>query len=788
MRFQYVFILMIVMVLFISGQMRGQSIVNPGSVNVNALSDSQIDQIIQQIQARGLSEEQASALAKSQGASQAQIDQLLVRIQQRQMPQAVQPSNANIPTVNVPTPEAGSSNLQGASPKASLKATEKSKQVFGYHLFNSENLTFEPSLNIPTPKNYVLGIGDQVVITVWGASQRNYQLVVDQNGAVTIPDIGPVFLSGISFENAQTLLKNRLIAIYNGMSGQYPNTWAEVSLGGLRSIKVNVIGDINAPGTYTLPSTASAFNALYLSGGPNENGSFREIRVIRDGVTIHKIDVYDFLINADPSSNIQLRDQDIIFVPTSATLVGIGGQIKRPGLFEMKSGETLKDLIRFAGGFTEKAYTYQLSLIRNNEREREMRDIPNTDFDGFVLRNGDMVEAGAILERFSNRVAVSGAVLHPGDFELTEGMRLSDLLKKADGLREDAFMNRGLISRLKDDYTPENISFDLKEVMSGKNDILLKKEDQVTIRSNSEMKEEPKVRILGEVLNPQSFEYRDNMTLGDLIFKAGGFREGADLAFIEMSRRLSYEKAAKVGDRTNEILQFGLTRDLKLSSEDASFRLQPFDEVYVRRAPGFRDQGTVSLSGEVTYAGIYSITNKNERISDVIRRAGGLLPGAYLKGATLTRKNQLSTYSVGIELDKILAKPGTDIDLLLLHGDLINIPKQLQTVKVSGGVLNPIALTYEDHYSLKRYIDRAGGYTPKAKKSKIYVVYPNGTNASTRGIIFRWVPKVSPGSEIIVPEKPEKKANDNDAVKWISIAGLMSSLAVSMVALVNLTK
>lgn len=836
MKLRYIFSLMVVVLLQLSVPADGQNTVNPASVNVNELSDSQIDRIIQEIQNRGLSEEQATALAKAQGASQTQIDQLMVRIQQRQM----NPNgNGQTENTNTETLKPGLSKRLTVSQKAAINATEKNKRVFGFHLFNSQNLTFEPSINIPTPHNYTLGIGDRIAITVWGASQTHYQLTIDQNGAITIPDVGPVYLSGLSFEKAQTVVKSRLTAIYSGMSAQNPNTWAEVSLGGLRSIKVNVIGEINAPGTYTLPSTASAFNALYLSGGPNENGSFREIRLIRDGVTIHTIDVYNFLVNADPSSNVQLREQDIIYVPTFKTRVEIDGQIKRQGLYEIKSGETVKDLIHFAGGFSEKAYTHNLSLIRINDREREVRNISESGFATFALQNGDSIRADSILSRFSNRVSVRGAVFHPGNFELTAGMRLSDLLKKADGLREDAFMNRGLISRLKNDHTPENVSFDVKEVMEGKNDILLKKEDEVTIRFIKDMREERKVNILGEVMKPQEFEYQDNMTLGDLIFRAGGFLEDADLAFVELTRRLSYEESAKVGNKINDIHQFAVTRDLKLNPADAAFKLQPFDEVYVRRAPGFRDQGTVMVTGEVTYAGTYSIASKNERISDMIQRAGGLVPGAYLKGATLTRMHQLSpveiekrkqmmkldttlkdskltdklkdskltdklkdsksndilndttstykqTFAVGIEMDKILAKPGNNIDLMVQPGDVINVPRLLQTVKVSGSVLNPLALTYEDHLGLRKYIDRAGGYASKAKISKTYIIYPNGTSASTRGFIFRSIPKVTPGCEIIVPEKPEKKGDDT--MKWISIAGMMSSLAIAIATLVNLSK
>jgi len=783
-----------------------QSTVNPSTVDVNSLNDSQIQRILQEIQTRGLTQDQAIALAKSQGATQSQIDQLMIRIQQQQM----NPSD----TLSVPKTEnftTISNKRAYTSPKARVYITEKAKKIFGVQLFNSQNLTFEPAVNIPVPQNYNLGIGDQLSINVWGASQTRYQLIIDKSGSITIPDVGPVYLAGTSFEKGQTLIKNRLMAIYSGMAGEYPNTWAEVSLSTVRSIKITVIGEINAPGTYILPSTASAFNALYLSGGPNENGSFREINLIRDGVTIKKIDVYDFLINADPSANAQLREQDILFVPPYKTHVELAGKIKREGIFEIKNSETIKDLIRFAGGFGDKAYTHSLTVIRNNEKEREVRTVADTEFGKFMLQNGDSIRADSILNRFSNRVAINGAVFHPGNFELTPGMKLSDLIKKADGLREDAFMNRGLISRIKDDNSPENISVDLREVIAGSYDLVLRKEDKVLIRSIFELREARTVHITGEVIRPVTFEFEENLTLGDLIFKAGGFREEADLSVVEVTRRLSYEQAAKVTDKMNDIFQFALTRDLKLSPSDAAFKLMPFDEVYVRRAPGFVNQGTIFISGEVVYGGTYAISNKNERISGVIKRAGGLIPGAFVSGATLTRTYNLSSaeiekkkqlmrmdttlrdstliekksYPVGIELDKILANPGSSIDLLLQPGDAINIPRELQTVKVSGNVMNPLALTYEKRLSLRRYIYLAGGYDELARKSKTYVIYPNGTTASTRGIIFKKFPAITPGSEIIVPKKPEKKGGDN-TMKWISIASAMSTLAIAVATLVKL--
>jgi len=806
MRLSYLLLMLLMLFLTMEQKAYSQSNVNPSTVDVNNLSDAQIQRIMQEIQSRGLTQDQAITLAKAQGASQTQIDQLMMRIQQQQM----NPSDT-LSTNKSDFPSANQTKKSYTTPKARVFVSDKTKKIFGYQLFNSQNLSFEPAVNIPIPRDYILGISDQLSINVWGASQTKYQLTIDKNGAITIPDVGPVYLAGLSFEKGQSLIKSRLMAIYSGMAGEYPNTWAEVSLGAVRSIKINVIGEINAPGTYTLPSTASAFNALYLSGGPNENGSFREIRLIRDGVTFKTIDVYDFLINADPTANVQLREQDILYVPNYKTRVEIAGEIKRKGIFEIKTTETMSDLIRFAGGFGDKAYTHALTVIRNNDREREVRSVASTDFGKFALQNGDSISADSILNRFSNRVAIKGAVFHPGNYELTPGLKLSDLIKKADGLREDAFMSRGLISRIKEDNSPENISFDLNEVMKGSNDILLRKEDKVLIRTIFQMREKRTVNIVGEVMKPDSLEYQDNMTLGDLIFKAGGFREQADISVVEVSRRLSYEQAAKVTDKMNDIFQFALTRDLKLSPTDAAFKLMPFDEVYVRRAPGYRDQGTFMITGEVIYAGTYAISDKNEKLSDAIKRSGGLIPGAFTSGATLTRIHKLSaaeidkrkqlqkmdstlidtlytdkiSYPVGIELNKILAAPGTSIDLLLQPGDVINIPRELQTVKVSGSVMNPLALTYKKRLNLGNYINMAGGFDEQARKSKTYVIYPNGNTATTRGFIFKRTPRITPGAEIIVPKKPEKKDNGN-AMKWISIASAMSTLAIAIATLVKL--
>jgi len=797
-------ILFLFLLLSITPPLTAQTIPNPSTIDVGSLSEAQIQRIINEMQSRGLTQEQAIAMAKAQGASQAQIDQLTARIQQLQTGGAKPGTTYGTGTETMQANE--------TSRKKAIEVSEKTKKIFGYSLFNSDKLTFEPDVNIPIPQNYTLGIGDQLTINVWGASQQKYQLTIDKSGTINIPDVGPVNLRGVSYEAGKSLILSRLKEIYNGMAGEFPNTWAEVTLGGGRSIKISVIGEINAPGTYTLPATATAFNALYLSGGPNENGSLREIRLIRDGATVKTIDVYDFLINADPTANVQLREQDILFVPNYKTRVEVAGEVKHKGYFEIKENERLSNLLKFAGGFAAKAYSHSITVIRNNDREREVKNVAATDFDRFSLQNGDSVRVDSILTRFSNRVAITGAVFHPGNYELTPGMKLSDLIKKADGLREDAFMNRGLINRLNQDNTLTNISFDVKQALVGTNDPLLQKEDQVMVRSVFDMREAQIISIFGEVQKPDTIRYHDNMTLGDLIVRAGGFRETADLSGVEVVRRLSYEEAAKVSNKMNEIFKFSLTRELKLSATDAAFHLKPFDMVYVRRSPGSAIQGTFTITGEVTYTGIYVISSKKERISDAIQRAGGLIPGAYVVGATLQRTTKLSEAeiekkkilmrtdstlkgdifletktSVGIELGKILANPGSTIDLLLQPDDEIYIPRELQTVKVSGNVRNPLALTYEKRLSVKKYINMAGGYGERSRKSGVYVLYANGTTAATHGFIFKVRPRVAPGSEIIVPKKPDEKGGDN-AMKWLAISSTVGSLAITIITLVNLVK
>jgi len=777
---------------------------NPASISVNNLSDQQIQQIVTEVNARGLTIDQAAQMAQMQGASSLQIEQLKRRIQEVNLSKADS-------TTNRTTKNSQKSNLKKEvySEKAIVATTPENKRIFGFQFFNSDKLTFEPPVNIPTPQNYVLGIDDELTVSIWGASQQTYQLRIESNGAVNIPDIGPIYISGIEFAKAKELIKRRLIAIYSGMDGSSPNTYADVSISNLRSIKVNVIGEVMAPGTYTLPSTASAFNALYLSGGPNENGSFRDIQLIRDNKIIKTIDVYDYLINANMEGNIQLREQDIIYIPTYQKRVQAAGAFKRTGIFELSEKEKLSDLIRYLGGFTDQAFKAQLSLTRITDTEKKVIDINQSIYESFVPNNGDSIVASVILDRYENRVNISGAVFRPGTYELTDGLKLSGLIKKAQGVTENYFSNRGLIVRLQNNLAPMTLSFNVDDILKGSNDITLQREDQVIIQDIFSMREKRIVQILGEVQKPGEFVFTDNMTLKDLIFKAGGFTEAASESFIELARRHNYSESSLMSDELVKLYQFNIDRKLNLDTKGDTLHLQPFDYIYVRKAPSYHLQRTVYITGEVRYPGAYSIGSKNERISDLINRSGGLTPDAFIQGARMKRSNpdsiqkveilrnnlpdslitkaekQISSDKLELRLKDILKNPGSDFDYMLKDGDQIIIPEVSQEVRISGEIQNPIGLAYQSGKSLKYYINRSGGFSDNAKKSKTFVIYSDGTTKVTRNFLGRHYPTIEPGSQIIVPQKPEKQRIDQTG-KWLGIASTMATIAIAIATLVKL--
>lgn len=778
---------------------------NPASVDVNNLSDKQIQQIVTEMNARGLTIDQAAQMAQMQGATPLQIEQIKKRIQELNSSGTIQ-KEQNEP---LKTQEKKDSwPKEELSKKAKIEPTKEIKKIFGFQLFNSKNLTFEPPVNIPTPQNYVLGIDDELNISIWGASRQTYLLRVENNGAVNIPDIGPVYVSGVEFAKAKELIKKRLIAIYQGMNGPNPNTYAEVSISNLRSIKVNVIGEVMVPGTYTLPSTASAFNALYLSGGPNQSGSFRNIQIIRDNQIVKTIDVYDYLINANTQGNIQLREQDIVYVPTYQKRVEATGAFKRNGLFELNEKDKLSDLIRYLGGFTDKAFKAQLSLTRITDKEKKVIDISQSIYDSFIPSNGDSIAASEVINRFENRVNISGAIFRPGTYELTEGMTLSALIKKAQGVTEDYFSSRGLIIRLQDNLTPMNLSFNVDEILKGTNDITLRREDQVIIQDIFSMREKRTIQIVGEVQKPGEFDFSENMTLKDLIFTAGGFTEAASESFIELARRRNHSESNEPSDQIVKLYQFNVDRQLKLDSKGDTFLLHPFDYIYVRKAPSYHEQRTVTISGEVRYPGAYSIGSKKERVSDLITRAGGLMPNAFIEGARMRRANeqaalqkealenssadtlltkaekQIASDQLELRLSSILKNPGASFDYVLKNGDEIIIPEVSQEVRISGEIQNPIGQAFEHGKNMKYYINRSGGFNDNARKGNTFIIYSDGTTRVTRTFIWRNYPTVEPGSQIIVPQKPEKSKPDNTG-KWLAIASTLTTMMVAITTILR---
>ena len=536
---------------------------------------------------------------------------------------------------------------------------------------------------------------------------------------------------------------------------------------------------------------------------PNENGSFRNIRLIRDNQTIKTIDVYDYLINANTLNNIQLREQDIIYIPTYEKRVEATGAFKRTGVFELTETEKLSDLIRYLGGFSDNAYQFQLSLTRITGKEKKIIDVSQSVFDSFVPINGDSIVAGTIIDRYENRVNISGAVFRPDTYELTPGLTLSRLISNAQGVREDYYSNRGLIIRLKEDLSPQTLSFNVNDVLQGKTDISLQREDQVIIEDIFSMRQKRTIHIFGQIQKPGEYDYTNDLTLKELIFKAGGFTEAASQSYIELARRHTYEEAAQMTDEIVKLFQFDIDRELNLDSEGEKFSLQPFDYVYVRRAPSYHEQRTVTISGEVRYPGAYSISSKNERISDLIVRAGGFTPNAYIKGARMERVNQqaaisreaiqyssidtllekaekqLSNDQLELRLEEILRKPGTIYDYILKDGDNIIIPEISQEVHVSGEVLNPISLAFEEGRNMKYYINRSGGFSQRAKKGKVFIIYSDGTTQVTHNFMWHNYPPLQPGCQIIIPKKPEKEKIDQSS-KWLAITSTMASLLIAI--------
>ncbi|MBR2064801.1 MAG: SLBB domain-containing protein [Bacteroidales bacterium] len=683
--------------------------------------------------------------------------------------------------------------------------------VFGRNVFNNRNLTFAPNSNMATPANYILGPGDEVIIDIWGTNQATIREIISPDGFISIPDIGLVYLNGMTVKEADSFMRKKLNSIYS-VDGSDARSDIKLTLGAIRTIQVNVMGEVAAPGTYYLSSLSNVYHALYRAGGFSTLGSMRNIELIRNGKKIEDIDVYDFILTGESPEDVTLQEGDIILVPTYETLVNISGNVKRPMIYEMKDGETVADLLSYAGGFMGNAYKGNLTMVRQNGAEYQVYTIREKDYPVFTLMDGDALAVGAMIDRFENRLEIKGAVFRPGVYQLSDDVdTVTELINAASGLKGDAFTNRALLQRENEDYTYDIIQIDLAGVMAGTApDVKLQNNDVLMVSSVHDLNDLGFITVTGEVANPGSFVFAGNTTIEDIIIQAGGLLESASTAKVDVSRRVRNRSSMEATDTVSRVYSFSIKDGYLIDGAD-SFILKPYDQVYVRRSPGYAAQSHVTVEGEVLFPGIYALPLKNTRLSDLVRMSGGISPWAYVKGARLKRKTtseeivktetikgvfenvkdsldvtavEVSTdYFVGIDLENALLHPGSDADVILKQGDVLIVPEYMSTVRISGNVLYPNTVSYDSGMTVKDYITMAGGYGFNAKKSRAYVIYVNGTVAKARRFSTT---VIQPGCEIVVPEK--KKKDGNGLQNLLSISTTAASLGTMIATIGNLVK
>lgn len=687
-----------------------------------------------------------------------------------------------------------------------IKPVKPEDQVFGRNIFTNKNLSFEPDMNVATPQDYRLGPGDEIIIDIWGASENSIRQEISPDGCITIPGLGMISLNGLNIADAREYLKSELSKIYADEGNQI-----QVTLGNTRSIKVNVMGEVMVPGTYTLSAFASVFHALYSAGGITDLGSLRDIRVARNGNTVANVDVYEYILQGKTDGNISLQEGDVIIVPTYEAIVKVEGKVKRPMKYEMKSDESISTLLKYAGFFAANAYKNSVRVVRQEGRQFSIATVERDDFASFKVMDGDVVSADSIINRFSNKLEVVGAVYRPGIYEFCENINtVKELLTQADGLLGDAFTNRAVLYRQRENLTSEVLSVDVKGIMNGTSpDVELKNNDLLYIPSIHDIKYTGDVYISGEIKNPGVYPYSDNMTLEDFVITAGGLKDEASLVRVDVSRRIKDNKGTEVTETVGQNFTFGL-KDGFIVDGEPGFVLEPYDQVFVRKSPGYNVQKNVKVNGEVLYEGEYSLNFKNERLSSLIERAGGITAFGYAKGAKLTRvanddekkrmedvlklmrrelgegltdslKLELdSVFTVGINLEEALAKPGSSADIVLREGDVISVPEMTSTVKINGAVMMPNTVTYMDGENVKYYLNQAGGYSQSAKKSKKFIIYMNGQVERVKARSK----KVEPGCEIVVPNKV-KKNRFGDIMGYTTS---LASLAMMVASIANLVK
>lgn len=784
--------------------------------NAQAMSDEEATQYAKNGVSQGKSKKQVYNELTQKGVTTTQLQRIKDKYEQQQDNQIASKRGDAVDTQRQ-NPETKEDVAPAQNQNMRQDVPENGIKVFGRDIFRNDNLTFEPSMNIATPVNYRLGPGDQLQIEVWGASEANINQRVTPDGFISIPDVGPINVNGLTIQAATDKIKGKLSQIYSGMASSNVNlsTNVKVSLGQIRTIQVNIMGEVVRPGTYALSSFSTVFHALYKAGGISELGSLRNIRVVRGGRTVATVDVYDYILHGHSPSDIRLQEGDVIIASPYEALVLIQGKIKRPMYYEMKSSESIGTLISYAGGFSDDAYTTTVTVNRNNIKEKTLCTVEEMNYGVFKVKDGDVVSVGAILDRYDNRIEIKGAVYRPGYYELGKDIQtVRELIEKADGLLEYAFTNRAVLHRENPDKSLEVISINVKSILDGKDpDIILQKNDVLFIPSIYDLEAKGTFEILGEVYSPGVFPYAANTKLEDLIIMAGGLTESASTVRVDITRRTIDPTSTKKQKEFAKTFSFSVKDGFVIEGEQG-FILEPHDQVFVRRSPGYSPKVNVTIAGEVEFEGDYSINERNERLSDLIKKAGGLTEFAYIQGARLEREmtpeeyqqalelmemvasnNNISgndsiiipsvskTYPIGIDLVKIMANPHSEIDPVLQDGDVLVIPQYMTTISISGSVRKPNSLVYDPKLKLKDYINEAGGYAERARKKGTFILYPNGhikklgRKASAKNFIG--------GSKIIVPQKGRKQWNFATALPAITTSA--SSLAV-IASLINTFK
>lgn len=774
------------------------------------MTDEQVKTFVIEAQGKGLSQQEIAKELLVRGVSMDQVNRIKRAMQSRGQVKAADVSSEE------------SRMRTTLKDKLEILPTDSvisEKEIFGHNIFQNKSVIFEASYNLPTPSDYKLGPGDQVAIDVWGASQSSLLKTISPDGNISVDNLGPIYLNGLTVDQANNLLKKKFEAIYSGLNDEEPVSNIRLSLAQNRAIQVHVMGEVINPGTYTMSSFSTIFNALYLSGGVNDQGTLRMVKVYRKDTPIATYDVYDFILNGNSNMGIRLEDNDVVVVDTYKNLINVTGAVKRPMYYEILDGETAEQVLKYAGGLSENAYKEDVRIERSGKYEREILTVAKAELGQMQMQDGDVLSVDEIAPTFSNMVEIQGAVYRPGKFQLSDNIAtVKQLIECAGGLRDEAFLNRAILNRRKPNNTMENLAIDLRQLHNGTiADIPLRKNDVLHIHEWSDVYEMRTITVSGEVLFAGTYEYRDNMTIEDAVLGAGGLKESASAVKVLVARRTKDAYLLTELDTIAQLFELTLNDSLDVVS-DSSFVLMPFDEVVVRRSPGYNVQEKVLISGEILFPGTYVLPSKHITLSQLVEMSGGFTSDAHLQSAKLLRKKseeerklekkalkaalelaankedslaiikqqddeEEGKYSIAIDLAEAMEKPGSDADILLQEGDQLIIPRRIDVVRVSGEIMVPNAISYREGKSVKYYVNQAGGYTNEAKKNKIYVVHANGEVEK----VSRRSRSIYPGSEIVVSAK-KKREGGMTATQLVSLGSATTSLATVVLALMNVLK